>query len=427
MALRVSIPLAASSDPANVLDKKEIRAVAGKVAEIFSSRYIHPDMGSRISAFIRKSLSRGAYDRLKEGRELAERLQKDARSISKDRHIAIRYSPGYIQRSKDPEAKRAAEENARLRSRLSNHGFEEIRILPGNIGYLKMNSFNASREAFDTVAAAMGFLARCEAVIIDLRWNPGGDSRMVQVLSSYFLGPEPQILDEFHYRNQDRIKQIWSLPFVPGPTLEHKDLYILTSGLTFSAAEGLAYDLQALKRATIVGETTLGGGHAVDRVIVRDKFLVQVPHAISINPATGKNFQGTGVKPDIKSNREQALIMAHIRALKKRISLETDPTVKSELQWALDSLSLHPVHLTPSLRQSYTGSYGPVKITLENGRLYYHFGPGKLRMAPIKHDYFLLENFDAFRIKIMKSNGTVTGIQVINKSGGKNDFPRTVD
>jgi hypothetical protein len=425
IVLSASIQLVASTDPTRVLDKNEIRATAREFAEVMSSRYIHPAEGDRISALIRKNISSGAYDRLKNGRELAEHLQKDARSINGDRHITIRYSPGYIQSMKEPDSRRASEKSARLRSRLSNHGFQEIRILSGNIGYLKMNSFNGSREAFETVAAAMGFLAHCDSVIIDLRWNPGGDSRMVQVISSYFLGNEPKILDEFHYREKGRLKQIWSLPFVPGPTLEDKNLYILTSGLTFSAAEGLAYDLQALKRATIVGETTMGGGHAVDQVIVRDKFLVYVPYAVSINPVTGKNFQGAGVEPDVKSDREQALNVAHIHALKKRISLETDPAVKSELQWALDGLSLHPIQLIPSMRRLYTGSYGPVKITLERGRLYYHFGPGKLRMAPINDDYFLLENFDAFRIKIVKSNGTVTGIRVFNKSGGKSDFPKT--
>jgi hypothetical protein len=418
----VALQLPAASEP---LKKNEIRASAREFADVMSSRYIHPADGSRIAAVIRGNTSRGVYDRLSQGRELAERLQKDARSINGDRHITIRYSPGYIQSMKDPDARRASEKSARLRSRLSNHGFQEIRILSGNIGYLKMNSFNGSREAFETVAAAMGFLAHCDSVIIDLRWNPGGDSRMVQVISSYFLGNEPKILDEFHYREKGRLKQIWSLPFVPGPTLEDKNLYILTSGLTFSAAEGLAYDLQALKRATIVGETTMGGGHAVDQVIIRAKFLVYVPHAVSINPVTGKNFQGTGVEPDVKADREQALNVAHIHVLKKRIGLETESTVKSELEWALDGLSLQAVRLTPSLCQSYTGSYGPVKITLEKRRLYYHFGPGKLRMAPIKDDYFLLENFDAFRIKIMKSKGTVTGIRVFNKSGGKSDFPKT--
>src|SRR3546814_9176589 len=40
-----------------------------------------------------------------------------------------------------------------------------------------------------------------------------------------------------------------------------KPLYILTSKRTFSAAEALAYDLQALKRATIVGEVTRSEEH----------------------------------------------------------------------------------------------------------------------------------------------------------------------
>ncbi len=36
---------------------------------------------------------------------------------------------------------------------------------------------------------------------------------------------------------------------VPGPSLEHKDLYLLTSHDTFSAPYAFAYDMQAVGRA----------------------------------------------------------------------------------------------------------------------------------------------------------------------------------
>ncbi|MGI8691709.1 MAG: S41 family peptidase [Geodermatophilaceae bacterium] len=38
-------------------------------------------------------------------------------------------------------------------------------------------------------------------------------------------------------------------------------MYVLTSGATFSGGEALAYDLQQLGRATVVGERTRGGAH----------------------------------------------------------------------------------------------------------------------------------------------------------------------
>lgn len=406
------------------LKKSEVRSIAKELAEVFETKYILPTDGKKIANLIRRNISKGEYDKLVQGKDLAKRLQKDTQSINGDRHIRVYYSPEFIKNKKNPELQKKLTEEAQHRARMNNYGFVEIRILPGNIGYLKMNSFDGSQAAFDTAAAAMQFLASSYAVIIDLRWNPGGDSRMVQVISSYFLGKDPEILDVFHFRENNRIEQLWSLPYVPGRTLEHVDLYILTSGLTFSAAEGLAYDLKALKRATIVGETTMGGAHPVDTIIIKDKFLVWVPHAVSKNPITQGNFEGVGVKPDVNTDRENALPEAHILALKKRIDKETNKSVKSALKWALDGLPTQPVRLTETIKKSYIGTYGPNKIIFQKGNLYYLFGPGKLRMAPINEYYFLLENFDNFRIKIVKTKEDVTGIQVCYKNGDIYDYPK---
>jgi len=416
--------LPAAISNSDSLKKSEVRSIARELAEVFETKYILPTEGKKIANLIRKNIAKGEYDKLVQGNDLAERLQKDTQSINKDRHIVVYYSPEYIKNKKNPELQKKLTEEAQHRARMNNYGFVEIRILPGNIGYLKMYSFDGSQAAFNTAAAAMQFLASCYAVIIDLRWNSGGDSRMVQVISSYFLGKEPEILDVFHFRENNRIEQLWSLPYVPGRTLEHVDLYILTSGLTFSAAEGIAYDLKALKRATIVGETTMGGGHAIDTIIIKDKFVVNVPYAVSINPITQENFQGVGVKPDVNTDCENALSEAHVLALKKRIAKETNQSVKSALKWALDGLPTQPVHLTEAIKKSYAGTYGPNKIVFEKGNLYYLFGPGKLRMAPINEYYFLLENFDNLRIKIVKTEGDVTGIQVCYKNGEVYDYPK---
>ncbi|PYT82688.1 MAG: hypothetical protein DMG40_05290 [Acidobacteria bacterium] len=46
-----------------------------------------------------------------------------------------------------------------------------------------------------------------------------------------------------------------ALPYVPGKRLDGKPVFVLTSSHTFSGGEEFTYDLKALKRATIVGET----------------------------------------------------------------------------------------------------------------------------------------------------------------------------
>ena len=93
-------------------------------------------------------------------------------------------------------------------------------------------------------------------------------------------------------------------------------LFVLTSQDTFSGAEDLAYTLQQLKRATIVGEVTGGGAHPCDHFQIDEHFVVRIPTCRSINPISGTNWEGTGVTPDIAVPREDALKVAHLAALK---------------------------------------------------------------------------------------------------------------
>ncbi len=85
-----------------------------------------------------------------------------------------------------------------------------------------------------------------------------------------------------------------------------KPVYVLTSAHSFSGAEEFAYDLQSLKRASIVGETTAGGAHPVSDAHIDDRFVLLVPWGKEINPVTGTNWEGVGVVPDIKVPASEA-------------------------------------------------------------------------------------------------------------------------
>jgi retinol-binding protein 3 len=97
---------------------------------------------------------------------------------------------------------------------------------------------------------------------------------------------------------------------VPGTRFADKPAFVLTSAETFSGAEEFCYDLKNLKRATLVGETTGGGAHLVGPHRIDDHFAVGVPFARAVNPISKKDWEGTGVEPDVKVKASDALATA---------------------------------------------------------------------------------------------------------------------
>ena len=92
-------------------------------------------------------------------------------------------------------------------NRMRNYGFEEIKIMDGNVGYLKLNMFAESEYAFHTASAAMNFLSNTDALINDLRENGGGSPLMIQMISSYLFESYEKHLNSFFYRPADETRQ----------------------------------------------------------------------------------------------------------------------------------------------------------------------------------------------------------------------------
>ncbi|MGB6235267.1 MAG: S41 family peptidase, partial [Candidatus Acidiferrales bacterium] len=106
-------------------------------------------------------------------------------------------------------------------------------------------------------------------------------------------------------------------PYVSGKRLAAQPAYVLTSHRTFSGGEEFTYDLQQLKRATIVGEVTGGGAHPVAGHRIDDHFEIGVPFAKAINPISHTNWEGTGVIPGVKVPAADALTTAQNLATQK--------------------------------------------------------------------------------------------------------------
>jgi retinol-binding protein 3 len=125
---------------------------------------------------------------------------------------------------------------------------------------------------------------------------------------------------------------------VPGKRYADKPVYLLTSQQTFSAAEEFAYNLKNLKRATLIGQTTGGGANPGGGHRINEHFLVGIPSGRAINPISGTNWEGTGVKPDIEVAPELALKTAHLTALQKRLEASPDKRFVEELKKSAETV-----------------------------------------------------------------------------------------
>jgi len=116
--------------------------------------------------------------------------------------------------------------------------------------------------------------------------------------------------DDIDYPSTHYAEHLWTVPNLPGKKFTRKPIFVLTSSSTFSAAEEFAYDLQSLKRLTVVGETTGGGAHVVAPHRIDDHFYIRIPFARFVNPITKKDWEGIGVQPDVKVSAAEALNVA---------------------------------------------------------------------------------------------------------------------
>lgn len=299
--------------------------------------YVFPDIAKKMEQAVKERTGRKEYDQITSAKAFAAALQNHLRAVSNDKHLRVLYSAEALPPD-GGHGEPGAEELAKAREfmRTMNFGFEKVERLPGNIGYIDLRGFQPAEFGAETVVAAMNFVANTDALIFDLRRNGGGDPAMVALISSYLFGPEPVHLNDLYFRPTDSTRQWWTLPYVPGKRYgDKKEVYVLTSNRTFSAAEEFTYNLKNLKRATIVGETTGGGAHPGGTRRINEHFAIWVPSGRAINPISKTNWEGTGVKPDVEVPADQALKVAHIALLNRVLAKVTDPERQEAIKRAI--------------------------------------------------------------------------------------------
>jgi len=295
----------ASNGPPSLTEGGEEPTTAdliAELAELVREHYILEERIPAIEEALRERQRAGAYDGL-EGEDLAWRLTQDLRSASSDLHFGV--VPAEWQGGGPPAA---------VGGPMPDDGIAKIEVLEGNVGYLEIVAFVDPTRGASAADLAFTTLGTTDALLIDVRRSRGGHPGMVAHLASHLFGGNAFLLNRIEWRNREP-NEFWTRADLPVPRYTDREVYVLTSSATPSAAEGFSYHLQQFGRATVVGETTAGAAHPVSGFPLGESFRALVPTGRAVNPLTGTNWEGEGVVPDVAVAAEDALETAHRLAL----------------------------------------------------------------------------------------------------------------
>ncbi len=187
-----------------------------------------------------------------------------------------------------------------------------LRSEPGDkIAHIRITSFYADTAENLTASVREAIDEGAEALILDVRDNPGGLLQSVVDVTSQFLD-EGLVLYEVDGAGR---RTNWNVRDT-GETID-VPMVILTNEFSASASEILAGALQDYERATVVGATTFGKGSVnVLRRLSNDGGLY-VTFARWFTPL-GRPIEGEGVDPDVEvaaRDRQEAETMQLEKAI----------------------------------------------------------------------------------------------------------------
>jgi hypothetical protein len=295
----VKVPVPAFEPDATVL----------RIIGLLRSHYVLTDKIEPLVAALERRRRHGAYRGLQNRAMFASVLTDDLRTASGDGHLSVKLGAG--ERS-DVEGAEDWEWSERRRAIQANHGFTSAQVLSGNVGYLRIAEFMEPQASLETATAAMRFVAGTRALIFDLRGNPGGYAGIPEYLATYLFGEGPPVLlSTFQYRPEKAAPdKTYTLAAVIGGRRAGSPAFVLVDRKTASAAEWFAYTLQAFQRATVVGESSAGGAHANEYFDLDEALRLSVSTGVPVSAATGTNWEGTGVVPDIACDPRRAIEVA---------------------------------------------------------------------------------------------------------------------
>ena len=212
----------------------------------------------------------------------------ELREFSKDAHLYVKNDRAVVKDLKGATRKTDGQGHISSESPEPMCMIQESKVLEGNIGYLRVPVINIKKNNVDDLYDAMKKVQGTKALATPTFQFTSRDG-------NFTIDSTVSWLKEKKYENP---------------------VFILVNKKTASAAEAFAFVLQQKKRAKIVGENSAGATYINSWYAIDDENFVSVSTAIPSVPGTNNSWELTGVLPDIKVKKGDALETALREAVK---------------------------------------------------------------------------------------------------------------
>jgi Peptidase family S41/N-terminal domain of Peptidase_S41 in eukaryotic IRBP len=301
---------------------REVERAIRTISEIITDKYVFPDKGREIAKHLLQEFRSGKFKNVSSWEALDSIVTKALRDFSGDGHLYVKYDPAKVQElssvKKDVNTDSGYDSFYYGEEAVKNNfGFAEVKVLSGNIGYIKLSKINISEKSLPVLFASMRFVANTRALIIDVQDNSGGGSAIGDVFESYFLPKETPLLEFKNREGQNHTAK--TVAWLIEPKYD-KPLYIMVNSGTVSAAEAFAFSLQSGNRATIVGQRSAGAAHMSTWYPVNEHLYVSVSTGAPTLPGTEISWEQKGVQPEhvVEAGQEIRFITNHIQGKGKK-------------------------------------------------------------------------------------------------------------
>lgn len=287
------------------LSNNEVKSAIVTITKLVDDNYVFPEKGKAIANHLLQEYKNGKFSTVRDWDSFASLTTKCLVDFSHDGHLYVRHDARTVNDLSASQKQVAVPDSTRESSYDpfyygaeavdKNFGFSEVKVLNGNVGYIKLSEINISARSLPVLFAAMEFTSNTKALIIDLRDNGGGGSELGPVFHSFFLRKDIPLLE---FKTRSGPSKIDRTVLWLTEKKYDNPLFIIINNGTASAAEEFAYSLQNKKRATIVGQRSAGAANMNSWYVVNEQIYVSVSTAAPTLPGTEESWEQKGVQPD---------------------------------------------------------------------------------------------------------------------------------
>lgn len=175
-------------------------------------------------------------------------------------------------------------------------------ILPGNIGYIRLESF-ISKQANEEMRQALKDVEKADGLILDLRVNPGGLLNNATDIASMFIDPN-DVKEKTIVSTIDAEGYKSPIALSGGSDVYKKPMVILINHGSASASEILSGCLHDLGRAKLIGQKSFGKGlvQAINRLDGGSGVNVTIARYLTPNDT---DIHKSGISPDYEVKVEE--------------------------------------------------------------------------------------------------------------------------